>query len=688
MTVNWQLKFVVLLILLIIIPSFFLAYFSVQSKKAERLAYRQRISETYQRLAQFAASEIEDMIKDTNEAWIKKIKPNKFSGLPAHEQAAMLDKLIEEDALVSKAYLVTNTSSVSYPRDVNIKTSISSTQRILTPVRGIDEWLLKFRELSANAEELEFEKEKPEGAVNIYRKIVDTFPVPRLQAIAIMEIARICMFQEDWQRAYENYRKIVQEYPQERDLNNLHLRFFAQFQCVKALENLDQADQAMSALLALYQDLLDNSDEINREQYEFFVERIQRSFQNLAGAFPAEQGNEYSAIYNKFQEQKKKYIGTTYLVEKLYQRLIRDILKQETYYARVRYFSDFAVEQPYLVAYILLSEGEEYIVESALGLEIDLEALKTRLFPQIINRKNFPGDVSIAFLDQNDNFVMGDAEKIISKAAALYPLKDPLDFWQLGIFPTSQNPLMRASNIDIYINLLGIFVLFLVIVTGAGIIVYNIRKQQRLSSQKTTFISSISHELRTPLTSIKMFVEFLSKNKSLKEDQETQKYLKIIQVESERLNRLVNNVLDFSRIERGVKNYQFEYEEAGAVIRSVVDAFNYHAEIHGIEIELDLLINLLSNAIKYSVDKKPVKVIAGENGKVLTIKVQDQGVGIKQTYIKQIFNDYYRIEENGAENIAGSGLGLPLVKHIAEAHGGRVSVESAYGKGSTFITVE
>jgi signal transduction histidine kinase len=297
---------------------------------------------------------------------------------------------------------------------------------------------------------------------------------------------------------------------------------------------------------------------------------------------------------------------------------------------------------------------------------------------------------------------MGDAEKIISKAAALYPLKDPLDFWQLGIFPTSQNPLMRASNIDIYINLLGIFVLFLVIVTGAGIIVYNIRKQQRLSSQKTTFISSISHELRTPLTSIKMFVEFLSKNKSLKEDQETQKYLKIIQVESERLNRLVNNVLDFSRIERGVKNYQFEYEEAGAVIRSVVDAFNYHAEIHGIEIELDLqeplpeiyidrhaisqaLINLLSNAIKYSVDKKPVKVIAGENGKVLTIKVQDQGVGIKQTYIKQIFNDYYRIEENGAENIAGTGLGLPLVKHIAEAHGGRVFVESAYGKGSTFV---
>jgi signal transduction histidine kinase len=509
------------------------------------------------------------------------------------------------------------------------------------------------------------------------------------------------MFQENWQRAYENYLKIVQEYPQERDLNNLHLRFFAQFQCVAALENLGQFDQAIVALLALYQDLLDHSDEINREQYEFFVERIQRSFQDLESGFAEEKKEEYIGIYNKLQEQKKKNIGTNYLLEKLYQRLIRDIIKQETYSSRMRYFSDFAVEQPYLVAYILLSEGEEYIVESALGLEINLRVLKNRLFPPIINGKDFPPDVAIAFLDQNDTFVMGDAEEISGKAEVLYPLRDPLDFWHLGIFPTAQNPLMRDSNVDLYLNLLGIFLLFLVILVGAGVIVYNIRKQQQLSLQKTTFISSISHELKTPLTSIKMFVNFLSKNKKLKEDEETQKYLRIIHAESERLNRLVDNVLDFSRIERGIKKYHFEYEEAGAVIRSVVDAFNYHAEIHGIKIEMELqeplpeirmdrhaisqaLINLLSNAIKYSLDKKPVKITAGENGKVLTIMVQDQGIGIKQKYIKQIFDDYYRVEANGAENIAGTGLGLALVKHIAEAHHGRVSVESVYGKGSVF----
>lgn len=698
---NWQLKYGFLLIFLIIVPGFVLAYLSIRSTEAERLAYRQRINETYQGLTQFAVSRIKDLVEDTNDGWLRKIRPTKFAVLPPGEQAAILRSLIEEDALISNAYLVNNTGSVSFPPDLNRTPSSPETSPLSIPVMEFDGWYLRFKNLSDKAEALEFKSEKPDQALEIYRQISREFPVPQLQAIAINEIARIYMFKEEWQTAYKNYQRIVRKYPQERDLNNLHLRFYAQFQCAGVLEKLSRHDQAMNALLALYRDLLDHSDEINREQYEFFVERIQHSFHNLESVFPLERQKEYSAVYNKLQEQKKKNIGTTYLVEKLYQRLTRGILKQETYHSRIRYFSDFAVEQPYLVAYLLLSEGEEYVVESVLGLEINLEALKARLFPRIVNRQNFPDDVAIAVLDKNNNFVMRDAGKIISKPAALTPLKDPLNFWQLGIYPTSENPLTYENNIDLYFKWWGIFLLFLVIVIGAGVIVYNIRKQQLISLQKTTFISSVSHELKTPLTSIKMFVDFLSKNKKLKEDRETQKYLKIIHAESERLNRLVDNVLDFSRIERGVKNYQFEFEESGAVIRSVVDGFNYHAEVHGIKIELDLqeplpeikmdrlavsqaLINLLSNAIKYSVDKKPVKVSAGENGRFLIIRVQDQGIGIKPKHLDHIFDDYYRVEENEASHIAGTGLGLSLVKHIAEAHDGSVSVESIYGKGSTF----
>ena len=701
MSPNWQLKYSFLLILLIIVPSFFLAYFSFRYAEAERVAFRQRISESYRGLAQFAALQIDNIIDEIGDQWIDFIHPKKFAGDAPEKQTRVLEELIQSNNLINNAYLVTNTGTVSYPIKLEKQSPELKGDLAAVSAPESEEWLLKFRNLSEEAERLEFKEENPPAALEIYHRITKTFPVTRLQAIAYSEIARIYMFRAEWQIACDYYQKIIREYPRERDLNNLHLRFYAQFQCVVALENLGKLDAAMAALLTLYQDLLDHSDEVNRVQYEFFLERIQRSFKQLIGGFSESDQAGYTATFKALQEQKKKSIGTNYLVEKLHQRLSKRILKRETFKKRFRYFSDFAAEQPYLVAYILLSESDEFIVKSVLGLEINLEALKAQIFPQIVNQKNFPRDVTIAILDQQDKFIMGDEGKIISEPALLFALNDPLEFWQLGFFPTLKNPLLNESNADLYIKLLGVFFLFLVIVVGTGIITMNIRKQQRLSQQKTTFISSISHELKTPLTSIKMFVDFLSKNEKLKEDEETEKYLKIIRSESERLNRLVDNVLDYSRIERGVKKYQFEYEESEAVIRSVVDAFNYHAETHGIKIDLALakslpeiymdrhaisqaIINLLANAIKYSVDKKPVKVAARQNGKFLNIEVCDQGIGIKQKHIKQVFNDYYRVEENEAANIAGTGLGLPLVKHIAEAHGGSVSVESIYGKGSTF----
>ena len=701
MSSNWQLKYSVLLILLIIIPSFFLAYFSVRSAEAERLVFNQRIRDSYERLAQFAASDIDNIMNEVGWRWLEVLQPKEFSALSPEKQAVVLTKLVNDNDLITNAYLVNNTGRVSFPVEQVRKSLPEQRNTPTVSAPEFDTWLLKFHELSDDAEEEEFKKANPAGALKIYQDITSTFPVPRLQAIALGEIARIYMFQAEWETAYQYYQKIVQDYPAERNLNNLHLRFYAQFQSVVTLENLEKYDRAMPALLDLYEDLLIHSDEVNRVQFEYFVERIQLSFKRQIGRYDRGKQSEYRAIYQTLQEQKKKNIGETYIVEKLYQRLSKRILKQETLRRRLKYFSDFAVEQPYLVAYILLSEGKEYVVESALGLELDLDKLKSQLFPQIVARQNFPKDVTIAIIDKKGKLIMGEEEKILSEPTVSFELRDPLDFWKLGIFPTYENPLLTQSNDDLYLQMLGIFLLFVIILIGAFMFIRNFRKQQDLSLQKTTFISSISHELKTPLTSIKMFVDFLSRNEKLQKEPETRKYLNIIRSESERLNQLVDNVLDFSKIERGAKNYQFEYEESGAVIRSVVDAFGYHAEVHGVKINVDLkeplpellmdrhaisraLINLLSNAIKYSLDKQPVTVRAAKNGEYLNIAVEDTGIGIKQKYLGRIFDDYFRIEEGDVANIAGTGLGLPLVKYIAEAHDGEVSVSSTFGEGSVF----
>lgn len=698
---HWQLKLALWFLALIIIPSFLLAYFAGRALEAERLAYRQRVVASYERLARFAASEISRLIEAERQRWMAQISPRSLLALPGEAQERLLNQLLATDSLISNAYLVNSSGRVIYPVQGQISYEPPSPVPGQESLPGFESWLLKFRQLTEQAEDLEFKENNPAAAIRIYQEIASTFPVPRLKAIALGEIARIYLFRAEWQTAYDYYSQIIEKYPQARDLHNLHLRFYAKYQRVVTLDNMNRRAEAMNALLELYRDLLDHSDEVNRTQYDFFVERIQKFFQRLISGFEGERKREYSALYSRLQEQKKKNIGAKYLVEKLHQRLSRDIIERNTYRNRFKFLSDYAVEQPYLVAYILLSRIENQVVEAALGLEINLEWLKKQIFPRLMNKENYPEDVAMAILDENRKIVLGGEESLLNRPVVLLPLRDPLDFWQLGIFPTAQNPLLQGGGRTLYLKLGGIFLLWLFIIAGSVALLYHLRKQQLLSLQKSTFISSVTHELKTPLTSIRIFAEFLAKRESFQGDAEARKYLRILQAESERLARMVDNVLDYSKIERGVKKYQFEYEEAEAVIRSAVDAFRYYAETQGIDIQVDLpdslgevyidrhaiiqaLLNLLSNAAKYSLDKTPVVVSAREREGFLVIRVCDRGIGIEKKHLKHIFEDYYRVEDGKAAHVAGSGLGLALVKHVVEAHGGEVAVESEYGKGSAF----
>ena len=666
--------------------------------------YRQRIVESYQHLAKFARDEIARLVKRQGKRWIEQLKPEELPFLNNQSLARRLNRLVQKEPLVSRAYYIESNGTVRYPEGLKIPSVVPGKAFQPGSLPKMQNWLLQFQKLTDLAEELEFKKNKPDSALLIYRKIVQQNPVPRLQAIALSQIARIYMFKADWATAYRYYQRIIREYPGARDLNNLHLRFDAQFQCVIALENMGKLEEAMRHLLDLYRDLLDHSDEVNRNQFEFFVERIQKYYTGLIGAFSQEKQAQFNATFQQLQEKKKKSIGTTYLLQKLHQRLIKAIIKRTTYRPRFKYLSDYAVEQPYLVAYMLLSDTRNSEVKAVLGLEINLDSLKATIFPHITGKKNFPEDVVIAIVDKDGKFVMGETERILGDAAAKISLRDPLNFWQLGIYPTYNNPLVSGKHFGLYVKLWGTFLLLLVIIIGSVVAISNMRKQQMLSLQKSTFISSISHELRTPLTSIQMFVDLLSRDEELMRDARRSKFLKIISGESERLMRLIDNVLDYSKIERGIKKYHFEYEEPQAIIRSVVEAFRYQSEVHGVTIHTELpealpevyvdrdaisqaLINLLSNAVKFSPDKKPVVIRAFIREKFLHIQVQDQGIGIQKKHLKYIFDDFYRVEEGKAGAVAGTGLGLPLVKHIVEAHHGQVTVESRYGEGTIFTII-
>jgi signal transduction histidine kinase len=240
----------------------------------------------------------------------------------------------------------------------------------------------------------------------------------------------------------------------------------------------------------------------------------------------------------------------------------------------------------------------------------------------------------------------------------------------------------------------------LMLLAGLGLVWTNVRRELRLSRLKSDFVANVSHELKTPLALIRLFAETLELGRVPTEEKKKQ-YHGIINKESRRLTQLINNILDFSRIEAGRKEYRFRRADAGAVVRDVVDAYRFPIEHAGFALELDVaddlpemeidpealsqaLINLLNNAIKYSPDEKSIRVSARREGDHVLVTVKDRGIGIPKAEQKRIFEKFYRVESTLVHTTKGSGLGLALVQHIAEAHGGHVEVASAPGEGSAF----
>ena len=227
------------------------------------------------------------------------------------------------------------------------------------------------------------------------------------------------------------------------------------------------------------------------------------------------------------------------------------------------------------------------------------------------------------------------------------------------------------------------------------------KRLQELSQLKSYFVSSVSHELKTPLTSIKMFAEILKDNETLK-DETSAKYLSIIEGESDRLGRLINNVLDFAKIEKGVKEYNFSETDLNKITENVMETMQYQFEIQKCKVNLELtesntsiyadedaiseaLMNLLSNSIKYSGENKIISVETFIEDLYTGISVEDNGVGISKEDLKNIFEPFFRASGNESRSVSGACLGLAIVKHTVDAHSGQIKIESEIGKGSKFI---
>jgi len=239
----------------------------------------------------------------------------------------------------------------------------------------------------------------------------------------------------------------------------------------------------------------------------------------------------------------------------------------------------------------------------------------------------------------------------------------------------------------------------LLLAGGIFLTYWNVSKEMALARLKSDFISNVSHELRTPLALIRLYAETLELGRITSADKHHEYYC-IIRKESERLTALINNILDFSRIEAGRKEYEFRDTDMRDLVRNTLESYRYQIEQQGFTFEENVaevpplkvdreamarsLVNLVNNALKYSQDRKYIGVnLYRANGSV-KLEVVDHGIGIPTGEQTKIFEKFYRVGDPLVHNTKGSGLGLSLVQHIARAHGGEVAVDSSPGAGSKF----
>ena len=337
------------------------------------------------------------------------------------------------------------------------------------------------------------------------------------------------------------------------------------------------------------------------------------------------------------------------------------------------------------------------------GAQLDLARLSEDLSQLVRGAIPRAAGVAFAMLDDRGRPVAVsplNAEANWSRTLSKSPIGEVLPHWHIA---TAVYDTASVSRDGRRINLTLVAVVGLLVTAlgvGGWIVANDARRQLELARRKSDFVSNVSHELRTPLTSIRLFAEMLSEDR-VTDPVKRRQHLGVIQAEAARLHRLIGNVLDFARRERGEFRSPRETVDLCAVTRQVLESFDPQFSAEGLRVDAEIpsepvlvsgdadalarvVNNLLSNAVKYGVSGGEVSLRLLTGPGMAELQVLDRGPGIPDGYSERVFEEFFRADDALASGVAGAGLGLTLARRIAQDHGGDVTFKPREGGGSVF----
>jgi signal transduction histidine kinase len=688
-------KILLIFLIAILLPAFVVGYLSLSTFANRREAVERLLESNLWASGEAAIKSVENKLFEYES---HALKLEHFTRLnePENPELSLKEHLSISEEINGRPFLLDSNFKLLIPKVGKDDSSVSQW--------GVDSPNTEYFISLERAELFEFSQRNYSRSADNYRRCVKSAPSARYEALALDGLGRSLFHLNKYSQAQRVYEELATRFGQLQNKAGHPYGLAAGLNLseIKKLQN--KPEQNIKNLLMLYEGMKKGRWLVTLSSYDFFMGEIESQLANglSQGIYP-----DLTEDYESLKQLNSVYLDVLEFANFLNRDVISKIAER---------LSVAQTREEFLSNRIIATQGEEFRLISygkLLGFQSegnfyggfcwDLNYIKEKLIPMELEKTSEESGLHIQIVQDGISRQSSGTETSTSTDSLTLSFRDlPLP-WKLLVTQPAFNDLessARRENI-IYGTLLVVIVVLMLL--GAFLIVRDISREAETTRVKTEFVHNISHELKTPLTLIRLYSETLQRKENLP-DKEKQESYEIITKESERLSHLINNVLDFSRIEMGRKEFNFKKSSIAKIITETLESYRYHLEKKGFSVtsvmasdipEMDIdeetmssvLVNLLSNAMKFSPQKKEVTVRLFRDGENAILKVGDKGIGIASKDIERIFGRFYRADHPVVSETRGSGLGLTLVKHIVEAHGGRIEVESEPENGSVFTII-
>ena len=716
-------RFLAIFFFIVFLPSIILAVFGIRAIQNERYKLRHQTREQQVEYVETFQDEVLLLIERSSSS----LRDISFSqAFIAQDYPAIQDLISQrslEQSLIGHAVIWNRGESPWLPGQQGHP---SNARPFIIP----SEWHTFLPEL-AWAEEAEFRRRDHSQAVSLYSRILRRARDNQVKAWSQSRIARCEAKQEKFKQALITYRSILAEFPELHTESGRPLGLVTRLQILDALRSDNDYAAFFQESLEIYKQLDQNAWSLDGDQLGLYANMLKAQIdevvaedsppspkEGLSHSAPQDLPQRAPADYAASVENSRDAIEAKLAIWHMARSVQNSILPElkDRLDASTNSNPPIPIHRDSIVvdgivalALILpIPDSRSGQFEGFLGSLILDSEIVNALDPKITEKR--PPGVSLTLRSTRTGRILygGTTPKASSEAAAetsseaaTTPVLE--DFFPEN-FPPWKVEIYEAENLSaapfLYKNIFfwTILALLVILFLGSGLIIRTMVHEVNLLNLKSEFIASVSHEFKTPLTAMGAILERLLDDE-VKDPQKAREYYKILSHDSERLKRLVKNVLDFTKMEEGKRRYRLAPLNIVRLVHREVESFEKENKIVGFTVAVAVaddiplvsadeeamsqaLHNILDNAAKFSLQEKNIDLEVVRTKDTVEISVRDSGIGIPESEQWKIFEKFFRGKQASTVSPTGTGLGLTLVKHIMTAHGGDVSIQSKPGKGS------